>query len=70
MYNNIIFIFYLFLCIIHHFLGGTPLEYKFLNFSSNGAYLAAFSGVPDYALAIWNWTAEKTLCKHEVIVEK
>ncbi|XP_075389575.1 cilia- and flagella-associated protein 43 [Tenrec ecaudatus] len=43
--------------------GTVLLDYTLLSFSYCGTYLASYSSLPDYELALWNWDAQVILCK-------
>ncbi|XP_006880238.1 PREDICTED: WD repeat-containing protein 96 [Elephantulus edwardii] len=43
--------------------GNVLLDYTLLTFSHCGTYLASYSSLPEYELALWNWEAQVILCK-------
>ncbi|KAM6184787.1 cilia- and flagella-associated protein 43 [Rhynchocyon petersi] len=43
--------------------GNVLLDYTLLTFSHCGTYLASYSSLPEYELAIWNWESQVILCK-------
>ncbi|XP_069467846.1 cilia- and flagella-associated protein 43 [Ambystoma mexicanum] len=42
--------------------GGAQLDYSLLAFSYTGPYLASYSSIPEYELAVWNWQEGTLLC--------
>ncbi|KAM9618738.1 cilia- and flagella-associated protein 43 [Trichechus inunguis] len=43
--------------------GNVLLDYTLLTFSHCGTYLASYSSLPEYELALWNWESHIILCK-------
>ncbi|XP_044924463.1 cilia- and flagella-associated protein 43 isoform X6 [Mustela putorius furo] len=43
--------------------GNVLLDYTLLSFSYCGTYLASYSSLPEFELALWNWEAGVILCK-------
>ncbi|XP_041600884.1 cilia- and flagella-associated protein 43 [Vulpes lagopus] len=43
--------------------GNVLLDYTLLSFSYCGTYLASYSSLPEFELAIWNWESSVILCK-------
>lgn len=43
--------------------GDILLDYNLLCFSYCGTYLASYSSLPEFELALWNWEANVILCK-------
>ncbi|XP_006526595.1 cilia- and flagella-associated protein 43 isoform X2 [Mus musculus] len=43
--------------------GDILLDYTLLCFSYCGTYLASYSSLPEFELALWNWEASAILCK-------
>ncbi|XP_077604592.1 cilia- and flagella-associated protein 43 [Crocuta crocuta] len=43
--------------------GSVLLDYTLLSFSYCGTYLASYSSLPEFELAIWNWESSVILCK-------
>nr|XP_058154469.1 cilia- and flagella-associated protein 43 isoform X2 [Dasypus novemcinctus] len=43
--------------------GDVLLDYTLLAFSYCGTYLASYSSLPEYELALWNWESSVILCK-------
>ncbi|XP_049712075.1 cilia- and flagella-associated protein 43 isoform X2 [Elephas maximus indicus] len=43
--------------------GNILLDYTLLTFSHCGTYLASYSTLPEYELALWNWESHVILCK-------
>ncbi|EDO42783.1 predicted protein, partial [Nematostella vectensis] len=47
--------------------GGAQLSYSSIAFAHNSTVLAAFSGLPDFQLTVWNWTDQVPLCSISVV---
>ncbi|XP_045425313.1 cilia- and flagella-associated protein 43 isoform X3 [Lemur catta] len=43
--------------------GNVLLDYTLLTFSYCGTYLASYSSLPEFELALWNWESNVILCK-------
>ncbi|XP_054378793.2 cilia- and flagella-associated protein 43 isoform X7 [Pongo abelii] len=43
--------------------GNILLDYTLLSFSYCGTYLASYSSLPEFELALWNWESSIILCK-------
>ncbi|KAM9052030.1 cilia- and flagella-associated protein 43 isoform 8-T8 [Megaptera novaeangliae] len=43
--------------------GNVLLDYTLLSFSYCGTYLASYSSLPEFELALWNWESGVILCK-------
>ncbi|XP_023495637.1 cilia- and flagella-associated protein 43 isoform X4 [Equus caballus] len=43
--------------------GNVLLDYTLLSFSYCGTYLATYSSLPEFELALWNWESSVILCK-------
>ncbi|XP_074238941.1 cilia- and flagella-associated protein 43 isoform X5 [Saimiri boliviensis] len=43
--------------------GNVLLDYTLLSFSYCGTYLASYSSLPEFELALWNWESNIILCK-------
>ncbi|KAM5244540.1 cilia- and flagella-associated protein 43 isoform 2-T2 [Hipposideros larvatus] len=43
--------------------GNVLLDYTLLSFSYCGTYLASYSSLPEFELAVWNWESSVILCK-------
>uniref|UniRef100_A0A2K6L3M9 Cilia- and flagella-associated protein 43 n=1 Tax=Rhinopithecus bieti TaxID=61621 RepID=A0A2K6L3M9_RHIBE len=43
--------------------GNILLDYTLLSFSYCGTYLASYSSLPEFELALWNWESNVILCK-------
>ncbi|KAM6182221.1 cilia- and flagella-associated protein 43 [Erethizon dorsatum] len=43
--------------------GNVLLDYTLLSFSYCGTYLASYSSLPEFELALWNWESNVILCK-------
>ncbi|XP_040848093.1 cilia- and flagella-associated protein 43 [Ochotona curzoniae] len=43
--------------------GNVLLDYTLLSFSYCGTYLATYSSLPEFELALWNWESNVILCK-------
>ncbi|KAI5277483.1 Cilia- And Flagella-Associated Protein 43 [Manis pentadactyla] len=43
--------------------GNVLLDYTLLSFSYCGTYLASYSSLPEFELALWNWESSVILCK-------
>ncbi|KAM5271833.1 cilia- and flagella-associated protein 43 [Ctenodactylus gundi] len=43
--------------------GNVLLDYTLLSFSYCGTYLASYSSLPEFELAVWNWESNVILCK-------
>uniref|UniRef100_H0UV81 Cilia- and flagella-associated protein 43 n=1 Tax=Cavia porcellus TaxID=10141 RepID=H0UV81_CAVPO len=43
--------------------GNVLLDYTLLSFSYCGTYLASYSSLPEFELALWNWELNVILCK-------
>uniref|UniRef100_A0A5F7ZP44 Cilia- and flagella-associated protein 43 n=1 Tax=Macaca mulatta TaxID=9544 RepID=A0A5F7ZP44_MACMU len=43
--------------------GNILLDYTLLSFSYCGTYLASYSSLPEFELALWNWESNIILCK-------
>ncbi|XP_033617136.1 cilia- and flagella-associated protein 43 [Fukomys damarensis] len=43
--------------------GNVLLDYTLLSFSYCGTYLASYSSLPEFELALWNWELSVILCK-------
>ncbi|KAL2769304.1 cilia- and flagella-associated protein 43, partial [Daubentonia madagascariensis] len=43
--------------------GNILLDYTLLTFSYCGTYLASYSSLPEFELALWNWESNVILCK-------
>ncbi|XP_006831543.1 PREDICTED: WD repeat-containing protein 96 [Chrysochloris asiatica] len=43
--------------------GNVLLDYTLLTFSYCGTYLASYSSLPEFELALWNWESQIILCK-------
>ncbi|XP_008059280.1 cilia- and flagella-associated protein 43 [Carlito syrichta] len=43
--------------------GNVLLDYTVLSFSYCGTYLASYSSLPEFELALWNWESNVILCK-------
>nr|XP_039264137.1 cilia- and flagella-associated protein 43-like [Styela clava] len=49
--------------------GGTHLEYKLMTFSTSEFYLATYSGIPEFAVTVWDWNSGQLLCKNEMKID-
>lgn len=42
------------------------MEYSNLAFSTTESYLVSSSGIPDFAVTVWDWSTETAVAKYQV----